>query len=353
MTDMKLPKYTSKDYMVLLWVILPFSIVLNTLIFGALYFSKWYIFLLATLISAVAFSIDFIICGFVAVTLKSRFPKEKHLGRRLTLMIFTFLVITGLFLFLVFKGYEAIDFFGYTFNDSGFIWSYVAMGIFNIFLTFLHEGISRYEEWKANLKEMEQVKMAYRKSQLMGLKSQINPHFLFNSLNSLSSLISEDEEAAEKFLNELSKIYRYMLRNDDDKLVPLSTELNFITSYFYLLNARYATALQLKIDVGEEDRQKNLPPLTLQHIIENTIAQNAFSKSMPLKVFIGMDGNCMMIRHNIQRKIGAELVDVESGLDALADKYKLLHDTPFYITEVNDERIIHVPLIDKNEMVSV
>jgi LytS/YehU family sensor histidine kinase len=82
------------------------------------------------------------------------------------------------------------------------------MGIFNIFLTFLHEGISRYEEWKANLKEMEQVQMAYRKSQLMALKSQINPHFLFNSLNSLSSLISEDEEAAERFLNELSKIYR-------------------------------------------------------------------------------------------------------------------------------------------------
>src|SRR5690349_1730862 len=256
MTDMRLPKYTTKDYMVLLWVILPISIVLNTLIFGRLYFSSWYIFAIATLISAIAFTIDFVICGFVAVTLKSRFPREKDLVRKLTLMIFTFLIITGLFLFSMFKGYEAIGFFGYTFNDSGFIWSYIAMGIFNIFLTFLHEGISRYEEWKANLKDMEQVKMAYRKSQLMGLKSQINPHFLFNSLNSLSSLISEDEEAAEKFLNELSKIYRYMLRNDDEKLVPLSTELTFITSYFYLLNARYSTALQLKIDVSETDRQK-------------------------------------------------------------------------------------------------
>ena len=347
---MRLPRYTTKDYMVLLWVILPVSIVLNSLIFGRLYFSTWYIFLLATLISAIAFCIDFVICGFVAVTLKSRFPHEKHLARRLSLMIFTFLIITGLFLFSMFKGYEAIGFFGYTFNDTGFIWSYIALGIFNIFLTFLHEGISRYEEWKANQKEMEQVKMAYQKSQLMGLKSQINPHFLFNSLNSLSSLISEDEEAAEKFLNELSKIYRYMLRNDDDKLVPLNTELNFITSYFYLLNARYSTALQLKIDVSEADRQKNLPPLTLQHIIENTIAQNAFSKSMPLKVFIGMEGNCMMIKHNIQRKIKSDLVETESGLDSLAEKYKLLHETPFYINEEGNERTIHVPLIDKNAM---
>jgi len=87
---MKLPKYTNKDYMVLLWVILPFSIVLNTLIFGKLYFSEWYIFVLATLISGVAFSIDFIICGAVAVALKNRFPYEKQLAKRLTLMIFTF-----------------------------------------------------------------------------------------------------------------------------------------------------------------------------------------------------------------------------------------------------------------------
>ena len=347
---MNLPKYTSKDYMVLLWVILPFSIVLNTLIFGALYYSKWYIFVLATLISGIAFSIDFIICGLVAVAFKSRFPKEKHVARRLTLMILTFLIITGLFLFSMFKGYEAVGFYGYTFNDSGFIWSYIAMGIFNIFLTFLHEGISRYEEWKANQKETEQVKMAYRKSQLMGLKSQINPHFLFNSLNSLSSLISEDEEAAEKFLNELSKIYRYMLRNEDDKLVPLNTELSFISSYFYLLNARYSTALQLKIDVSEADRHKSLPPLTLQHIIENTIAQNAFSKSMPLKVYIGMDGTCMVVKHNIQRKIGSELVDAESGFDNLVEKYRLLHEMPFYVNELDNERIIHVPLIDKNEM---
>src|SRR5205085_194783 len=202
--------------------------------------------------------------------------------------------------------------------------------------------------------ETEQVKMAYRKSQLMGLKSQINPHFLFNSLNSLSSLISEDEEAAEKFLNELSKIYRYMLRNDDDKIVPLQTELNFITSYFYLLNTRYSTALQLHIEVNEEDRQKNIPPLTLQHIIENTIAQNAFSKSMPLKVQIGIDDCCLMIKHNIQRKIGGGgVTDVENGFDNLIEKYRLLHETPFYVNEVNNERIIHVPLIGKNETVAI
>ena len=73
---------------------------------------------------------------------------------------------------------------------------------------------------------------------------------------------------------------------------------------------------------------------------------------MPLKVYIGMDGNCMMVKHNIQRKIGSELVEGESGLDSLMEKFKLLHETPFFVHEEDDQRIIHVPLIDKNEMVS-
>jgi LytS/YehU family sensor histidine kinase len=253
----------------------------------------------------------------------------------------------------MFKGYEAIGFYGYTFNETGFIWSYIAMGILNIFLTFLHEGISRYEEWKANLKETEQVRMSYRQSQLIGLKSQINPHFLFNSLNSLSSLISEDEEAAEKFLDEMSKIYRYMLRNEDDQLVLLKTELSFIESYFYLLNTRYSHALQLKIDVSESDMLKWLPPLTLQVIMENAVAQNAFSKTSPLLLSISVIEGNLVIRNTMQRKIGAELMDLESGLDNLIEKYRLLHQAPIKIVDDTEERIIQVPLITNKEKMAI
>jgi sensor histidine kinase YesM len=325
--------------------------VLNTLIFGRLYFSEWYIFALATIISGIAFCIDFIICGIVAVALKARLPREKQLATRLTLMILTFLVITGLFLFSLFRGYETIDFYGYKFNDSGFIWSYIAVGIFNIFLTFLLEGISRFEEWKANQKETEQVKISYRQSQLVGLKSHINPHFLFNCLNTLSSLISEDEETAEKFLDEMSKIYRYMLRNDDEQLVPLETELSFISSYFYLLNTRYSSSMQLSVNVRRSERNKLIPPLTLQHIVENTIAQNSFSKSKPLKICISDDNGCLEVRNTVQRKIGVD--SAGCSLYSLVEKYSLMHETEFFVKEENGERIIHVPLIVKKEPVAV
>jgi two-component system LytT family sensor kinase len=346
---MKLPRYTSKDYEVLLWIMMPFAMVINTLIFGRMYYSSWPIFLIATFITGIGCAIDFILCGYVAVAMKARFPSEKQLTRRLTFMILIFLTLTGLFLYSLFQGYESIGFYGYRFNETGFIWSYIAMGILNIFLTFLHEGISRYEEWKANLKETERVRLSYKQSQLQGLKSQINPHFLFNSLNSLSSLINEDEEAAEEFLDEMSKIYRYMLRNEDDQLVLLRTELSFIKSYFYLLNTRYSNALQLRIDVSEEDKMKWIPPLTLQVITENATVQNAFSKSSPLTITISVKDDELLVTNTLRPKIGSEKLETEAGLDNLVEKYRLLHQAPIQIMEDEDERTIRVPLIKRKE----
>ena len=351
---MKLPQYTSKDYVVLMWVLLPFDVALNAFIFGKQYFSNWHILLFATLITGVACVIDFILCGFVAVTLKKRFPTEDELGKRLSLMIMVFLMITGLFLYTLFWGYETIGFYDYTFNENRFVWCYLAMGILNVFLTFLHEGIARYESWKANLKETEELRKSYKQSQLMGLKSQVTPHFLFNSLNTLSSLISEDEAAAEKFLNEMSKVYRYMLRNDDDQLVTLQTELSFIDSYIYLLKARYGPALELECHVPEEEKQKYLPPLTLQVIIENVISQNAFSKSTPLNIGISVSsGGTLVIRNNVQAKIITEAMDYESGLDNLVNKYRLLTHSSVDIEEKITERVIRLPLIIKNEKVAL
>ena len=351
---MKLPQYTSKDYVVLAWVIIPFDVSLNSFIFGKLYYTNWQLFLWATLITGIACVIDFILCGFVAVTLKKRFPLESQLGKRLSLMILMFLMITGLFLYSLFGGYEASGFFGYVVNENRFVWCYVAMGILNVFLTFLHEGIARYESWNANLKETEELRKAYKQSQLMGLKSQVTPHFLFNSLNTLSSLISEDEVGAEKFLNEMSKVYRYMLRNEDDQLVTLETELSFIDSYIYLLRARYSNALEFYSEIDVEDEQKYLPPLTLQVILENAISQNAFSKSDPLIISIQSESNGdLVIRNNVQAKIITEAMDYESGLDNLVNKYRLLNHTSIVIEENDTERIIRLPLITKNEKVAL
>ncbi|MBC7849831.1 MAG: histidine kinase [Chitinophagaceae bacterium] len=347
---LKLPQYSGKDYVVLILFIVPFTVAMNGVIFGHAYFSKWTMFVLATVITGIAFAIDFVLCGSVAVLLKKRFPLESQVSVRFSFMIVAFIIITGLFLLLLFRGYETIDFYGYTFNEKGFIWAYVCMGIANIFLTFLHEGIARYRDWSLNLRETEELRKAYKQSQLQGLKSQVNPHFLFNSLNSLSSLISEDEDRAEKFLDEMSKVYRYMLRTDDEQMVTLGTELKFIESYIHVLKARYGDGLEVKVSVNDADKQLMMPPLTLQILVENAFSQNMISKSSPLKICIASDdGRSVIVRNNIQPKVVTETMDFEAELDNLIRKYQLLNKPLVVADDGATQRTIRLPLIERKE----
>ncbi|HVF97129.1 MAG TPA: histidine kinase, partial [Flavisolibacter sp.] len=298
---LQLPQYSGKDYFVLALTILPISLALNSIIFGARYFTEAPIFFTATLLTAIVFSLDFTLCGFIAIALKKRMPLDEQTSLRLFYMIACFVTLSGIFLYTVFNGYEVFSSFNYIFNEKGFIWAYLGMSIINIFFTLLMEGISSYNHWRQNLKETEQIKKAFTQSQLLGLKSQVNPHFLFNSLNTLSSLIVEDEEGAETFLNEMSKVYRYMLRGDDQQLVSVETELKFIRSYVYLLNQRYGQSLQVKTTISDDDMNKLVPPLSLQVLIENAFTQNSMSKTAPLVINISSNNNNeILIRNNRQ-----------------------------------------------------
>lgn len=339
--------------MVLAITLLPYTIITNSVAFGLRYFSGMAVFLLATLITALAYAFYFTLCGGVAVLLKSRFPSQHQVSMRLTFMIITFLLMSGLFLLLLFRMYEKLSFFRFNFDENSFVWAYFVLGIGNIFLTFLHEGIDRYESWKKSQQEMEQLKKTYSHSRLHGLKSQVNPHFLFNSLNSLSSLISEDEEQAEKFLDEMSKVYRYMLRNDDEQLVTLDTELKFVASYTYLLKARYGDGLQIWLNIDDAERKKTLPPLSLQTIIENAIIQNTISKSCPLQINITAKGNSLLeVTNTLQPKQMTTDLDTEAELDNLVNKYELLNEQKVMITDTATQRLIQLPLIlNKEEVV--
>lgn len=348
----RLPKYTSKDYMVLAIVIVPFSLFYNILAFQYNLLSSLTFFLVTLVCTMLAFSVYFTICGAVAVLMKKRFPKEEQLSARLSLMISTFLIMSGLFLFLLFNIYAAIPYFGYSFNETSFVWAYFSMGISNIFLTFLHEGIDRYENWTKSIDETNKLRATYQRSRLQGLRSQVNPHFLFNSLNSLSSLISEEGDDAEKFLDEMSKVYRYMLRSESDTLVTLNEELKFLESYYFLLSARYGNGLQMTTQIPDEHRYLLVPPLSLQVIIENIITQNSISKTSPLRISIAAMEGSLFILNNVQPKTIQDDFDSNAGLDNLLSKYRLLNHQAL-VTEKETERIIRLPLLQQQEEVAV
>jgi len=348
---LRLPQYSGKDYLVLAITILPLTMGINSIVFGSHYFTRWGIFLPATVLTGFVFSVNFILCNAVGSLLKRRMPAEEQTNRRLLFMIACLVALSGVFLLTVFHGYELFSSFNYTFNEKGFIWAYMGMAILNIFFTMVMEGILRYNHWRENLKETEKLKKTFKQSQLLGLKSQVNPHFLFNSLNTLSSLIVEDEKQAEVFLNEMSKVYRYMLRGDDEQMVPLQTELKFINAYIHLLERRFGQSLQVQLNIQKEDLEKLVPPLSLQVLIENAFTQNSMSKTVPLVIKICSDGSNVIVRNNRNPKAISNAIDFEAGLDNLVTKYRLLNNEEVVIKDEDCQRSIFLPLIQNEGVV--
>lgn len=161
-------------------------------------------------------------------------------------------------------------------------------------------------------------------SQYDVLKQQVNPHFLFNSLNVLTSLIKLDPDLAEEFSEQLSKVYRYVLDNKDNELVNLNTELNFLDAYIFLLNIRFMGKLIVNIHIPDENRNDQIIPLAMQLLIENAIKHNVMSKSNPLIIDIYVDaGNNLNIINNLQAR-PSQIASTGVGLKNILNRYKLL-----------------------------
>jgi two-component system, LytTR family, sensor kinase len=347
---LKLPRYSRNDLFMLLWAVFPLSVILNFIIFDQHYFTSPLISFTATFLTFATVGASFLLYRTIGRGFRQRFPRDADFFKRTMLLIFLFLLMSALIILGLFSIYSAIGLLPGSGYENKFTWAYLTVGIVNIFFAFLNEGIFSFERWKNELNETENLKVAYKQSQLMGLKSQVNPHFLFNSLNSLSGLIQEDTARAEKFLDEMSRVYRYMLRNEETQLVTLAVELHFIQSYFSLLKARYNEAVELQIAITEEDREKLVPPLSLQVIIENALFQNKTAKESPLVIQISSDGGeAVMITNNVQRKVMTEIVEYEAGLDNLVKRYQLMNQPPVQIREGETQRKIRLPLIMQTE----
>lgn len=224
------------------------------------------------------------------------------------------------------------------------MWAIVTGVLVDVLAASFHEAAAFYERWKKAAILTEQLKRENLQSQLDSLKAQVNPHFLFNSLNSLSSLISEDSEKAEKFLDELSKVYRYLLRNNEDHLTTLGEELQFIYSYAHLLQTRYGESLQVLVYVNPKYYDYQLPPLTLQMLVENAVKHNRMMKECPLRIVVKCEADKLTVVNNLQRKV-RQVSSNRVGLGNIAKKYKLLDQPDIVIKENDKEFAVIIPLI--------
>ena len=174
-------------------------------------------------------------------------------------------------------------------------------------------------------------------SQFEVLRQQVNPHFLFNSLNVLTSLIKLEPDLAEKFTEHLSKVYRYVLENKDNDLVSLHTELDFLDAYIFLLNIRFMNKIVVDVTIGNDKKELLILPLALQLLIENAIKHNSMSKKNPLKIEIFIDKeNKLNVVNNLQER-ESHMASTGVGLKNIEHRYHLLElPAPEFIkTETN------------------
>lgn len=209
----------------------------------------------------------------------------------------------------------------------------------------IYESIYFYQQLKKSIQEKEELQRENIKSQLEGLKSKVNPHFLFNSLNTLAYLIPEDTEKSVKFVQKLSKVYRYILEMSDEKLIPLQKELDFLNAYIFLLKERFEENLQVEIDIPKNRLNDKIIPLSLQILFENAIKHNIISSSKPLiiKVLIDKNGK-LIVENNLQKK--KQIKDsTKFGLENIKNRYRFFSNEAVDVIATSTSFIVSLPLI--------
>ena len=246
--------------------------------------------------------------------------------------------------FIVISGHNIDRFF-----SGRYLWQHV----FYIILSF---GVSAFIhargfmiQWKNSVKQestKQEIVAKTETAKFESLKNQLDPHFLFNSLNVLTSLIGENPQQAERFTTKLSKVYRYVLEQRNKDLVPIEEELKFAKTYMELLGMRFEEAVQFNIPDNISNNELKIVPLSLQLLLENAVKHNVVSTSKPLTINIYEEGSYLMITNNVNPKeaIGKS---TKIGLQNIADRYGLITDKGVKIENNNKTFKVSLPLLYK------
>ncbi len=218
-----------------------------------------------------------------------------------------------------------------------------------LFITFLLTSRSFLLEWRRASIETEKMKNERLKVQYQSLKDQLNPHFLFNSLNVLSNLVYENPDTANAFIEKLARVYRYVLDVQQEELVSLDREISFAKSYLELQKIRFGNKLEIHIDVKEDD-QVFLPPLALQMLLENALKHNKATRENPLKIKIRLEGDFLRVSNNLQKR-GVDVPASGIGLANIRERYRFFTEVPMHTDFSDGVFTARLPLISNFENV--
>ncbi|MBS1512688.1 MAG: histidine kinase [Bacteroidetes bacterium] len=284
---------------------------------------------------------------YIMIHSRKRFPLFNEVRKRIwyqSVLMFVFTVATNILLGQVTQP---------IFNKEGanlsladiLIHSNSAALFCTIMIIAIYESIYFMNELRRSVEETEHLKRESLAAQLNALRTQVNPHFLFNNLNTLVSLIPEDPKHAVAFVQQLSKVYRHILEVKDEKSISLKDELEVLNAYTFLLKTRFDRNLEVNIDIPSEKMRQHIVPLSLQILMENAIKHNIVSADKPLHIDVFTDNGSLVVSNNLQVKNQVN-ESTGIGLDNIRNRYKLLSEKLVHVSSNGSNFTVAIPLIE-------
>lgn len=210
-----------------------------------------------------------------------------------------------------------------------------------LIITFLYSTIifSKFKEVEA---ENERLKRSQLETQLSQLKSQLNPHFLFNSLNTLKAMLEEKDDNSVEYLIKLSEVYRYFLDSSESNLVTVREEMTIVQAYFFMLKNRFEDNISLEINLLPKTLERKIPAISLQLLIENAVKHNVISRGKPLNIYVYETEHQLVVKNNLQTKRNRE-ESTKIGLQNLNNRSKLLTQKEVIVEMTEKEFIVKIP----------
>jgi len=274
--------------------------------------------------------------------------RERTAGRtpvqRTIIMFLLNIIYSSLVAFTILKLWVVLFSKEHAVNDNLLIAVLLSTNV-AILVGSIYEILYLNVERESDQLTMMKLDKAKIESELSALKNQIDPHFIFNSLNTLSILIQSNPVNARQFNDNLAKVYRYILSNKDKNLVSLKDEIEFISNYFYLLKLRFEESVDMRVEFSDLNTEAFLvPPISLQTLVENAIKHNTFTNASPLHIDIQVDEDYVVIRNNIHKK-DFPLITSKIGLKNLNSRYQLLTSKSIYIELANNQFTVKLPIV--------
>ncbi len=217
--------------------------------------------------------------------------------------------------------------------------------LINLLFHLLNAIFFYFKEYQTQLLAAEQLISISAQAELQLVKSQINPHFLFNNLNVLSALVMQNNSEANKFIEAFSQVYRYILHHHDEDVVHLKTELEFIKPYIFLLEKRFSQGLKITIDIPNAYDNHYIIPASLQMLIENAIKHNIATRTKPLHIVLHANGKpTLEVSNNLQLKQMVEN-STEIGLNNIIKRYKIVSGKQVLVQQTDKEFKVTLPLL--------